>query len=643
MLARLVVAIISVLLLAREANSCTTFVVGKKATADGSVMATHSNDGGGTTDPRLVKIPAADYAAGATRPVWASPEDYPRYVGKTRGASAYFTENCQAGPKNCAEFEPIGYIPQVNHTFAYFEETYGVMNEMQVGIAESTCSGVYAARSVDRGGKALLSVDQLSQIAMERASTAREAVAIIGVLAEQYGFYGESDSFEGGSESLIIIDPNEGWVFHILADPTGTSAIWAAARVPDDSVAVVANMFSIREIDLADTANFLGRQDMWEVAKANGLWSEGQAKDFTATFSDGEYAHKYYSGRRMWGVFNLLAPSAALPSEYDNLKADKPYPFAVAIDSPITPQTAMSVMRYWYNGTVYDTAAGLAAGPFATPDRYSGGAGEAQISGSWERTIAIYRSSDSYVVQARSWLPNSIGGIIWYGPAAAHATNYVPIPAGMSYSPTVLEQGWQGVYNLSTAFWTHRIALNIAQIKFDYMIEDIRTLQSQLEAQSQALVNQVSSSSNTPSSANIDSLFEANANAGVQSFHTLINSLLFTYADGDVNYWAAGTFHSASTGYPAWWLEAVGYPDGPPPAATIASSSALRQQAEMNARTLQKAGRDIKRTDHRAVNNMPTLQTQQLADKDTMRACALRCGGVKEDSKYQVCINQCFA
>lgn len=152
---------------------------------------------------------------------------------------------------------------QVNHTFSYFEATYGIMNEFQVGIAESTCSGMYVSRSVGLGGKALLSIDQLSQIAMERAKTSREAVQIMGELSEKYGFYGESESFEGGSESLIVTDPDEAFVFHILADPTGSSSIWVAARVPDDSVAVVANMFSVREVDLSDTVNFLGRQDMW--------------------------------------------------------------------------------------------------------------------------------------------------------------------------------------------------------------------------------------------------------------------------------------------------------------------------------------------------------------------------------------------
>jgi dipeptidase len=369
----------------RSSLACTTFAVGRKATADGSVMSTHSNDGGGTTDPRLVKIPAGDFAPGSMRPIYTSPENYPRYVGVERQASAYYPENCQAGSGHCDSFEPIGYIPQVNHTFAYFEATYGTMNEKQVSLTESTCSGVYAALAIGAGGRALLSIDQLGQIAMERASTAREAIQIMGSLSEVHGFYGESASFEGGSESLFVMDPTEVWAFHILADPTGTSSIWGAARVPDDSVAVVANMFSIREMDLSDPDNFMGRADMWDLAASEGLYTPGQPKDFTATFSDGEYAHKYYSGRRMWGVFRLLAPSANLSAEYGNLKTDAPYPFAVKVDTPVPPQGVMSVMRDWYNDTSYSTGegSGVSGGAFASPDRYNNNNRDYAVAGNW--------------------------------------------------------------------------------------------------------------------------------------------------------------------------------------------------------------------------------------------------------------------
>jgi dipeptidase len=195
-------------------------------------LAAHSADGGGNTDPRLVRIPGNTYPANAKRPIFASPESYPRYVGvdprsKAGSIPEYLSENCQAGGDTsaspyCADWVPIGYVPQVESTYSYYEAVYGVMNVHQVGISESTCSAVYAAKGVSNGGLALLSINALSQIAMERASTAREAVQIMGDLSEKYGFYGASASFEGGGESLIVTDANEGWVFHILADPTGT-------------------------------------------------------------------------------------------------------------------------------------------------------------------------------------------------------------------------------------------------------------------------------------------------------------------------------------------------------------------------------------------------------------------------------------
>jgi len=148
-------------------------------------------------------------------------------------------------------------------------------------------------------------------------------------------------------------------------------------------------MFSIREMDLSDDANYLGRADMWELAAKEGLYKEGDVKDFTATFSDGEYAHKYYTGRRMWGVFGLIAPSATLSATYGNLKEDSPYPFAVKVDTNrlATPQSLMSVMRDWYNGTEYTTGSSktgtLAGSAFETPDRYSGSVGESKVQGNW--------------------------------------------------------------------------------------------------------------------------------------------------------------------------------------------------------------------------------------------------------------------
>ena len=184
--------------------ACTTILVGKAASKDGTVLVSHSNDGEGDTDPRLVKVEAKDHDVGSKRPIFYSPESYPRYVGTARGIPAYFPKPGQQ------EMEPIGYIPQVNHTFAYLEETYGAINEHGVSVGESTCSGIWVADAIGHGGEQLFSIDELSRVAMERATTAREAVSLMGALSEQYGFYGAADSFEGGSESLLVGDADEG-------------------------------------------------------------------------------------------------------------------------------------------------------------------------------------------------------------------------------------------------------------------------------------------------------------------------------------------------------------------------------------------------------------------------------------------------
>lgn len=179
-------------------------------------------------------------------------------------------------------------------TYARTEATYGIANEFQVGIGESTCSGIFSALPIGYGGKALLSIDELSRISLERCNTSRCAVQLMGDLATEYGFYGVSVGIEVGAESLIVNDPEEVFVFHILPDDTGTSAVWIAQRVPDNHVAVVANMFVVRLVNLSDTFNFLGSENMFEIAKKHGLWNESMGLlDFTATFSDGEYGYRF--------------------------------------------------------------------------------------------------------------------------------------------------------------------------------------------------------------------------------------------------------------------------------------------------------------------------------------------------------------
>lgn len=283
----------------------------------------------------------------------------------------------------------------------------------------------------------------------------------------------------------------------------------------------------------------------------------------------------------MWGVFRLLSPQSNLSSEYDNLKDDQPYPFAVKIDKKVNVMDVMAVMRDWYGGSNYSTGSPdqiLAGGPFESPDRYS----TYSSTGNWERTIAIYRSSDSYVVQSRSWLPDNIGGIVWFGPHAAHTTAYVPMLTAMKSMPDCFAYGWQGVYNLSSSFWVHRNVHNIAQIKFSYMIRDIQALQKKVELRSLALIDELSTSISRDKELDdylvkhITMVLSLNAEKVRSEFLDLMHQLFFKYADGYINYWNddQSKFVSESASYPQWWLDSVGYADGPPDMATTPAAAA---------------------------------------------------------------------
>jgi len=159
------------------------------------------------------------------------------------------------------------------------------LNEKQLGIGESTCSGVFGAIPLHQpNGTALF--------AMERATTARQAVQMMGALAEEHGFYGAGE-FEGTSESLVVSDTDEAWIFHILPDPTGTLCIWADQRVPDNGFAVLANMFVIRQVDPNDTENSLMSKSVHQVARDYNWWSEEEGLlGFTMVYRDEEIFSK---------------------------------------------------------------------------------------------------------------------------------------------------------------------------------------------------------------------------------------------------------------------------------------------------------------------------------------------------------------
>ena len=530
-------------------TSCTTIICGKDSTVDGSAITSHTNDCG-HCDPRIAYVPAQDYEPGAERAVYEFILDYPRYCSYDRGPTYY--------PKAGEEImEPIGYIPQVEHTYAYFDGVYGMMNEHQLAIGETTCSAkTYAAPKPE--GEALFDIAELSKVALERCTTAREAIKLMGDLAVEYGYY-------GWGETLTIVDSKEAWVFSMIATPDGKSAIWAAQRVPDDEIAVIANQFTIREIDLDNPDYFMASENIFEIAENEGWWNTEKAFDFCAACGKGEYSHPYYSLRRKWRAYDLLAPSMGFtPWVEDDFT--KEYPFSIKPDKKVSVQDVMAITRDYYQGTEFDLSEGLAAGPFGTPNRYSGGTGEELVKGAWERAIGMFRSDYVQIIQTRDWLPPAIGGVMWYTPDLATTSCFIPIYAGSTKLPETYSIGTRSEYNEDSAYWVFNFVSNWADLKFSYMIEDIKEKYGELEDKMFAFQPAVDQAANLlyekdPELAReyLTEYCVNNGNAIVNEWREFGQYLVMKYIDGYVNEPEVGE----GVGYPAEWLKEVGYDEGP--------------------------------------------------------------------------------
>ena len=382
------------------------------------------------------------------------------------------------------------------------------------------------------------------------------------------------DNVEGTGESFIVIDRLEQWVFHVLAsDANGTSAVWVAQRVPDGHLTVVPNIFVVRQINLTDSANFLASANVYDVAKQNGWWDGNKASfDFTKAYSGGEYNHRYYSGRRWWGAMRILAPHLTFPSNYSDLRDDAPYPFSVALPDGVRKKTVADVadvMRSFYQGTPFDLATGLALGPFGNPNRYDGEIkqpGEPGIKGSWERSISIYRTDYSHILEIDLLQPSSVGATLWFAPVAAHTSCYTPLFAGSNSVLASYSTGHKsGIVDRGSAMWAFRYVQQIVQIRFNSMIKDVKELQDAMFHRALLLQQAVRGLG-----ANATALAEAangHATLVVKSWWALADYLVYKYADGNVYSQPSATASGVSTqgGYPVWWLKAVGYQDGPPP------------------------------------------------------------------------------
>jgi dipeptidase len=575
-----------VLSLLQETDRCTSILVGPKAGTEGP-MTTHNSDCA-DCDFRVNKVPAMDWPRGSMRPLYLYRGSYPSTVSQHRG-NTWKPENLQGTPEQLKSWgtssQITGYIPQVEHTFALFEGQYGIMNEHQVAIGESTCASKFWAPPTIAGGKAMIEVREMSKIALERTTSAREAILLMGELATKYGFYscdwsGGDDSKGEGGEALTVIDTKEAWMFHVTSDDTGASAVWVAQRIPDDHVSVVANLFVIRKID-PNSPDFLYSKNLWEVAERNNLWSPADGLlDFTPTFSP-QREHPIYGTRRVWRVLSQLAPSLNLDPNTDAFGSS--YPFSVKPDNgPVSKEIIMKLMRDHYEGSQFDLTKGLASGPYGEPNRWdwnpTGNMSLFNVSrGSFERAISLFRTSYSIVAQARPHLPAQIGALVWYTQYAPSVSSYIPLYVASESPPAAFTRGSLFQYDSQSSWWSFSIVGNWAARFYSYAMTDVIEVQQELEKSHFSSVRQLdisasklldkyhASKEGTKYVTKLLTDFTLlKGSETVLAYRDLWHKLVTKYHDGyvakDID---SPTINMYSMFYPKWWLEAVGFFSGP--------------------------------------------------------------------------------
>jgi dipeptidase len=438
-------------------EACTVIMVGREASTDGSVMSTHAADCG-VCDFTWRHVPAADHKPAEKRKLY--------HIDQIRTWPP-----AEGGKWAMVLKDPTGIeIPQVAHTYGYHHAVFGYMNDQQLAIAESTIGNV--RKLANPTPTPATNITMLTLLAMERCRTAREAIRLMGSLAEQYGY-----GYHDGGEMLAVSDPREIWVFEIMpVGPLWTpqsgkpGAVWAAQRVPDDHVAVCPNESRIGEMDLGNPDYFLASAHVESFAVEAGLYDPKSGKPFNwkKTYSPAEGSAASSEGRRsrMWRFFDLVAPSKKFKAETPNMD----FPFSVKPDAKLSPQDVMALTRDKSEGTVYDPVRGLRGGPFKNPNYYKG-----------TRLISVPNVEYTTLTQCRSWLPDPIGGIVWVALGAQDTSCYVPFYGGATDIPKSFSIGDHFVLDRGSARWAFDYVDFHVQVAYNAAIEDVKAARKEWE------------------------------------------------------------------------------------------------------------------------------------------------------------------
>ena len=427
-----------------EAEACSNFIVGKKASVDGSVMCSYSADDYGMFQ-NLCHYPAAKHAKGEMRKIfdWDSNKYY-------------------------------GEIPEAAETY----NVIGNINEWQVTIGETTYGG--REEMVDSTG--IMDYGSLIYVALQRSKTAREAIKVMTTLANTYGY-------NSGGETFTICDPNEAWIMEMMGKGAGSKgAVWVALRIPDDAICAHANQSRIGKFNMKDKKNVMYAKDVVSFARSKG-WFQGKDADFSWKMA---YAKPDFSGRRFcdaraWAMLNhFYDMSPYLDWALGKNPDAQDMPLWVVPNKKVSVKDVENVMRDHYEGTPLSVADGSDIGggiwemPYRpTPLMY-------KVDGKQyfnERPVSTQQSGFVFVSQMRSWLPREIGGVFWFANDDANMAAFTPVYCSMTERPECYNTPGADALHFSkkNAYWVCNMTSNMVYPRYSLMFPTLKEVRDSLD------------------------------------------------------------------------------------------------------------------------------------------------------------------
>ncbi len=427
-----------------EAEACSNFIVGKKASVDGSVMCSYSADDYGMFQ-YLCHYPAAKHAKGEMRKIFDW--DSNKYHGE---------------------------IPEAAETY----NVIGNINEWQVTIGETTYGG--REEMVDSTG--IMDYGSLIYVALQRSKSAREAIKVMTTLANTYGY-------NSGGETFTICDPNEAWIMEMMGKGAGSKgAVWVALRIPDDAICAHANQSRIGKFNMKDKKNVMYAKDVVSFARSKG-WFQGKDADFSWKMA---YAKPDFSGRRFcdaraWSMLNhFYDMSPYLDWALGKNPDAQDMPLWVVPNKKVSVQDVENVMRDHYEGTPLSVADGSDIGggiwemPYRpTPLMY-------KVDGKQyfnERPVSTQQSGFVFVSQMRSWLPREIGGVFWFANDDANMAAFTPVYCSMTERPECYNTpGVDAVhFSKKNAYWVCNMTSNMVYPRYSLMFPTLKEVRDSLD------------------------------------------------------------------------------------------------------------------------------------------------------------------